>query len=178
MIDQQLTSLKSLWAHVRPGGMYIIEDIETSYYDFFDPKGGDVGKPGECLSSAPAPLTPSPSRPSAPPLAPITCCFCTDLPQPCPPPLPCIGTFVDFLKRFVDVLNADFTRDCVKGKADVKWHIGMCTHSIMPGDETVASIHCFRNMCALQKKLGHEMRKHGCRHSGPPSFPSKHQCAV
>ncbi|KOS23349.1 L-olivosyl-oleandolide 3-O-methyltransferase [Escovopsis weberi] len=37
-MTQQITSLESLWPIVRPGGLYIIEDLQTSYWDNF---GGD-----------------------------------------------------------------------------------------------------------------------------------------
>ena len=30
--DQQKTSLRVLWPHLKPGGTYVIEDIHTSYY--------------------------------------------------------------------------------------------------------------------------------------------------
>jgi predicted O-methyltransferase YrrM len=33
---QQKTSLRSLWPHVKPGGIYIIEDIHTSYLNGFE----------------------------------------------------------------------------------------------------------------------------------------------
>jgi hypothetical protein len=29
---QHLASIRALWPHVRPGGLYVIEDIETQYY--------------------------------------------------------------------------------------------------------------------------------------------------
>ncbi|TVY37583.1 8-demethyl-8-alpha-L-rhamnosyl tetracenomycin-C 2'-O-methyltransferase [Lachnellula cervina] len=40
-MDQQRTSLSVLWPHVKPGGVYFIEDLATSYIPMF---GGDVDK--------------------------------------------------------------------------------------------------------------------------------------
>lgn len=37
---QQKTSLRALWSHVKPGGIYVIEDIHTSYYQG---QGFDMG---------------------------------------------------------------------------------------------------------------------------------------
>ncbi|KAK5992944.1 8-demethyl-8-alpha-L-rhamnosyl tetracenomycin-C 2'-O-methyltransferase-like protein [Cladobotryum mycophilum] len=37
-MNQQITSLESLWPIVKPGGLYIIEDLQTSFWDTF---GGD-----------------------------------------------------------------------------------------------------------------------------------------
>jgi hypothetical protein len=49
-----MTSLKVLWRHVVPDGMYFIEDLETSYYTMpaEDPLlhvGGPVGMPGTTI---------------------------------------------------------------------------------------------------------------------------------
>lgn len=33
MVDQQLTSLQTLWKAVKPGGTYFVEDLETSFLD-------------------------------------------------------------------------------------------------------------------------------------------------
>ena len=40
---QQIASLKHLWAHVRPGGVYVIEDLETQYYGEKIPTFGCYG---------------------------------------------------------------------------------------------------------------------------------------
>ena len=48
MMSQQITSLKHLWKFVKPGGYYVIEDIETSYYN--DYGGGELNKPGTFMA--------------------------------------------------------------------------------------------------------------------------------
>jgi len=37
-MKQQKTSLKVLWSHLNPGGIYVIEDLETSYWPQFGGK--------------------------------------------------------------------------------------------------------------------------------------------
>lgn len=44
--DQQLTSLFHLWPHVKPGGLYAIEDLHTSYLGRW---GGRLRKPGTTI---------------------------------------------------------------------------------------------------------------------------------
>jgi hypothetical protein len=44
--DEQLTSLFHLWPHVKPGGLYAIEDVHTSYMGRW---GGRLGKPGTTM---------------------------------------------------------------------------------------------------------------------------------
>ncbi len=41
-VNQQITSFNALLSHVAPGGIYVIEDLHTSYWPSF---GGGVGKP-------------------------------------------------------------------------------------------------------------------------------------
>lgn len=41
--DEQQISLMYLWPHVKPGGMYIIEDLQTSADQFFAPKENSHG---------------------------------------------------------------------------------------------------------------------------------------
>lgn len=40
-MTQQRTSLEHLWDSVKPGGIYFVEDVHTSYYENY---GGGVGK--------------------------------------------------------------------------------------------------------------------------------------
>jgi len=42
-MDQQITSLKHLWKAVKPGGYYILEDLQTSYLEAYhgDPSAHD-----------------------------------------------------------------------------------------------------------------------------------------
>lgn len=41
-MDQQITSLKTLFPYVKPGGTYVIEDLHTSYWEKY---GGGIGRP-------------------------------------------------------------------------------------------------------------------------------------
>lgn len=45
---EQKTSFQTLFPYVRQGGLYVIEDMETSYYQ--DYGGGQVGTPGTAIS--------------------------------------------------------------------------------------------------------------------------------
>lgn len=38
--EDQIASFKSIWAHVNPGGVYVIEDLHTSYLMAFGEPGG------------------------------------------------------------------------------------------------------------------------------------------
>ena len=42
-MNQQITSFEALWPHIKPNGLYVIEDIDTSYREEF---GGGLKKPG------------------------------------------------------------------------------------------------------------------------------------
>lgn len=41
-MDQQMTSLEFLWKAVKPGGLYVIEDLQTSYWESFG--GNHLGR--------------------------------------------------------------------------------------------------------------------------------------
>lgn len=122
---QQITSLKALWQHVRPGGVYVIEDLEGQYYSGtgfgcygLDCGGGKVGKP---------------------------------------------GTSIALIKSIIDVLNRDFHNG--PSKKSSTFQIGHGSYSVVPGDASVRSLTCFRNLCAIFKRRGGEFiegTKGGC----------------
>ena len=122
---QQIASLKALWEHVRPGGAYIIEDLETQYYS---------GKGFGCYG------------------------------------LECGGghlgkrdTSIALLKSIIDVLNRDFHDG--PSKYASTYQIGHGTFSVVPGDASVRSLSCYRNLCAIFKRRGDEFierTKGGC----------------
>lgn len=129
---QQLVSLETLWAHVRPGGVYIIEDLATSYYpDIYG--GGPRGTP---------------------------------------------GTTIDTLKSAIDALNRDF----VGGRTPDHdmYRVGNGNYSAFLGDTDLASVHCFRNLCALRKQRGGEfLDGQGCSQRDPlPTLNVKVPCAA
>lgn len=45
-MNQQITSLEYLWKIVKPGGLYVIEDLQTSYWENYggDPSAKDATK--------------------------------------------------------------------------------------------------------------------------------------
>jgi hypothetical protein len=49
MMGQQLTTFRELFRHLRPGGILVIEDLQTSYYP--DYGGGPPGMPGTTVST-------------------------------------------------------------------------------------------------------------------------------
>lgn len=57
------------------------------------------------------------------------------------------GTTVDVLKSMIDKLNEDF----IPGpNVQRKW--GVHKHKVIKGDDLIASVQCWRNMCVLRKK--------------------------
>lgn len=125
----QIASLQHLWRTIKPGGVYIIEDLETQYYISGsksgygcygqDCGGGYVGKK---------------------------------------------GTTIAVLKQFIDVLNRDFHDG--PNNFNINQQNGHGTYSVVEGDQNVASLQCFRNMCALRKLQGSEfVSESGCKTS-------------
>ena len=113
---QQIASLKALWGHVRPGGVYVIEDLETQYYSGrgfgcygLECGGGKLGKP---------------------------------------------DTSIALLKSIIDVLNRDFHNG--PNQYTSQFNIGHGTFSVVPGDASVRSLSCYRNLCAIFKRRGDE----------------------
>ncbi|HUY36321.1 MAG TPA: class I SAM-dependent methyltransferase [Pirellulales bacterium] len=47
-MEQQIASFRTLFKALRPGGTYVIEDLETSYYASYG--GGEPGKPGTTVN--------------------------------------------------------------------------------------------------------------------------------
>lgn len=43
-MDQQITSLEHLWGIIKPGGLYVVEDLQTSYWEAY---GGDPSAKSE-----------------------------------------------------------------------------------------------------------------------------------
>eukprot|EP00172_Hildenbrandia_rubra_P001174 Plantae.Rhodophyta-Hildenbrandia_rubra.ctg1730.p1 GENE.Plantae.Rhodophyta-Hildenbrandia_rubra.ctg1730~~Plantae.Rhodophyta-Hildenbrandia_rubra.ctg1730.p1 ORF type:complete len:680 (+),score=115.87 Plantae.Rhodophyta-Hildenbrandia_rubra.ctg1730:2284-4323(+) len=129
---QQQTSLKNLWEHVRPGGMYIVEDLETQYY-----RGRGFGCYGaECGGG----------DPGAP------------------------NTTISLVKSFVDVLNRDFIGG--PSKQNTQFVIGEGSFSKILGDWDMASVTCYRNLCAMRKKRGDEFvegARNGCKSRQKPT---------
>lgn len=124
----QLMSMTGLWPHVRPGGVYIVEDVETAYYQNY---GG--GKPGK------------------------------------------EGTFIASAKSMIDVLNLQFIQRRSLPEPTLRF----------PFDEEIASVKCYRNLCAFEKKYGNEFPQSGCKSGAPqevpnprPDFPAATRCAV
>jgi hypothetical protein len=48
-MHQQLTTFREMWPAVRDGGVYLVEDLHTSYWDEF---GGGYRKPGTFIEHA------------------------------------------------------------------------------------------------------------------------------
>lgn len=48
LVEHHHASLEILWPHVAPGGMYVIEDMHTSYMPRF---GGGLRKPGTTMET-------------------------------------------------------------------------------------------------------------------------------
>ncbi len=94
-----------------------------------------------------------------------------------PPGTP--GTTIGVVKSLLDVLNRDF----VAGPSYSTSHfvIGGGNLSLFDGDDTLASVHCFRNMCALRKQRGGEFvvgEEQGCSHkTRRPTLNAKVPCA-
>jgi hypothetical protein len=115
------------------GGVYVIEDLLTSYYRTY---GG--GPPA--------------SR----------------------------GTTIEVIKSALDSLNKDFAQDWIPEHADFIVDTGK--FSAFAGDQDLASVHCFRSMCALRKRRGGEFLEAvpgGCSQKGTlPTLSSKVPCAA
>ena len=124
---------------VRPGGVYVIEDLETSYYPTFG--GGPIGKEGTTIAvlkqvcSAPA----------------FDCCEattvgCSYVSRFYGRSLSTKGFLVlvllSLVSQFVDVLNRDFVYG--QDEFNKAWNPGHGTYSITEDDNQVASLQCFR----------------------------------
>ncbi len=103
-MEHQIMSMTGLWPHIRPGGVYIVEDVETAYYGEFG--GGKAGAE---------------------------------------------GTFITYAKSMIDVLNLSFMRRRSLPEPPLRF----------PFDEEIASVKCYRNLCAFEKKYGNEFPQSG-----------------
>jgi hypothetical protein len=88
------------------------------------------------------------------------------------------GTAIDVLKSSIDALNRDFVGGRIP--AHDYYIVGNGNYSAFTGDGDVASLHCFRNMCALRKLRGGEfLDGTGCSQKGTlPTLSAKVPCAA
>ena len=88
------------------------------------------------------------------------------------------GTLIALVKSLVDVVNRDYALPSSQ-RATAKIDDG--TYSVFEGDGDVASVQCFRNMCALRRRVGGEFAPDGCLRwetATRPTLNARVRCAA